>query len=146
MTDAVIFDIDGTIADITHRLHHIKGEKKDWNAFFAACPQDEPIAPIINLVRIFDAVGFKILLVSGRSDKVVGETASWLAQHRVPFMSMYMRKDGDHRNDDILKEEILNGLIKDGYVIRYVVDDRSRVVEMWRRRGLTCLQCNQWDE
>ena len=146
MTDAVIFDIDGTLADITHRLHHIKKEPKDWDAFFAACPDDSPVIPIINLTHIFDAMGFKILLVSGRSNKVVGETANWLMKHKVKFQSLYMREDGDHRPDYVIKEEILDGLIGDGFVIRYVVDDRTSVVEMWRRRGLTCLQCNSWEE
>lgn len=36
----VVFDLDGTLADGDHRLHHITGETKDWRAFFAACGDD----------------------------------------------------------------------------------------------------------
>lgn len=49
MTPCYLFDIDGTIADISHRIHHIKGETKDWRSFFAACDGDLPILHIIEL-------------------------------------------------------------------------------------------------
>lgn len=30
----VIVDIDGTVADLSHRIHFIEGEKKDWDSFY----------------------------------------------------------------------------------------------------------------
>ena len=42
MTKAVIFDIDGTLADCSHRLHHVTGDKRDWNKFFAEMSEDPP--------------------------------------------------------------------------------------------------------
>ncbi len=52
---------------------------------------------------------------------------------------LYMRAEGDKRNDTIVKYEILQELVK-GYYIQYVLDDRSRVCQMWRESGLRCLQ------
>lgn len=34
-TEFVIVDIDGTVADLRHRIHFIQGEKKDWDALVA---------------------------------------------------------------------------------------------------------------
>lgn len=38
-----IFDIDGTIADLSHRLPHIQKEPKDWDAFFGCVADDAPM-------------------------------------------------------------------------------------------------------
>lgn len=32
----IVFDLDGTLADCEHRIHHITKEPKDWRAFFEA--------------------------------------------------------------------------------------------------------------
>ncbi len=60
-------------------------------------------------------------------------------------VNLHMREDGDFRKDSIIKEEILNKYLKDNNLkvddIAFVVDDRKKVVDMWRRRGITCLQC-----
>ena len=39
----IICDIDGTLADLHHRLHHIKNGNKNWDAFFAEVKDDLPI-------------------------------------------------------------------------------------------------------
>ena len=44
----VLVDIDGTIAEVhPDRLDMIKGENKDWDAFYKACHMDEPIKDVI---------------------------------------------------------------------------------------------------
>lgn len=43
----VIFDLDGTIADINHRTHFVRGGNKDWESFFAGCVADVPNAPVV---------------------------------------------------------------------------------------------------
>lgn len=146
MTKAVIFDIDGTLADLTHRLHHIKRQPINWDAFFAACVDDKPIQPIHDLARLVVAQGYKLILVSGRSDQVREQTEAWLAAHGVPHQELHMRKAGDYRQDTIVKSEILDAILAAGHEIAFVVDDRPSVVAMWRSRGLTCLQCRDWQE
>lgn len=147
--DAIIFDIDGTLADITHRLHHIQGEKKDYDAFYAACVDDKPkqdIVSLLNKLTPFDDE-HSLIFCSGRPDSVREETVAWIYKHTGCYpRNLYMRKTGDHRPDYAVKEEILKELQAKGYNILFTVDDRQQVVDMWRRNGITCLQCDQWDE
>lgn len=110
-----LFDIDGTLADITHRLHHIQDQPKNWEAFFAACSRDEPIPHICSLARTLSAYA-PIVLVSGRSDKVRTETDYWIKVSAQLFAAaLYMRKDGDHRPDHEVKGELLDQLMDDGW-------------------------------
>jgi phosphoglycolate phosphatase-like HAD superfamily hydrolase len=138
MTDCYVFDIDGTIADCSHRIHHIGN--KDWRAFFAACGDDTPIAHIIGLARDLASSGKRIIYVSGRSDECSEQTARWLDEHDLPVGRKYMRKAGDHRPDNIVKAELLDQLIADGYRPIMAFDDRNQVVKMWRERGVPCAQ------
>jgi predicted kinase len=146
MTKAVIFDIDGTLADLTHRLHHIQNGSRNWDGFFAECGNDTVIEPIRDLAVLIARQGWKIILVSGRSDKVQEETKDWLGRSGVPYSELHMRPHGDYRQDFIIKSEILDRLNAEGNEIAFVVDDRPSVVAMWRERGLTCLQCRDWEE
>ena len=148
MTDkipAVIVDIDGTIADLTHRLHYVKNGNHDWDKFFAEVNRDKPYLEIIELARCLKYSGKTVLLVSGRPQKTYGATISWLEEHGVPFDGLYMRKDNDFRKDTVVKSEILDELLQK-YDIDFTIDDRPSVVKMWRDRGLTCLQCRDWNE
>lgn len=140
MKSCYIFDIDGTLADGTHRLHWIHPRPaKDWRAYFAACDGDAPIQHIIDLARLV-YYSHRIVLVSGRSDECRDATVEWLKVHGVPYDALYMRKAGDHRNDDVLKAEILEEMIADGWAPIMAFDDRDRVVKMWRERGVPCAQ------
>jgi phosphoglycolate phosphatase-like HAD superfamily hydrolase len=142
MKDTVIFDLDGTLADISHRLHYIEGPDKDWDAFFKACVHDEPINTIIGILQEMAAGEYRIVIMTGRSDAVLDETMEWLNAW-APIgqdFELFMRKEGDHTPDDALKLKWLN----EGYIdkdrIFCVFEDRKRVVDMWRGLGLTCLQ------
>lgn len=146
MTKTAIFDIDGTLADTAHRLHHIKAKPPNWDAFFAECVNDPVIEPVRELAQVLTAQGYKIILVSGRTDKVREQTEAWLADNGVPYQELHMRAEGDYRQDFIVKAEILDAILAEGHEIAFVVDDRPSVVAMWRERGLTCLQCRDWDE
>lgn len=139
-----IFDIDGTIADGTHRLHYIEKTPKDWDAFFDACPADKPIKHMHRLMDDLNNYGTVIVYVSGRSDRVRKQTEEWLFQNDFPPVTglnrLYMRKAGDYKQDDLLKIELLAELRADGYEPTMVFDDRSRVVKAWRAAGIPCAQ------
>lgn len=137
--EIVIFDIDGTLADVSERLHHIKKKPKDWDAFFKGIPQDKAIRSMVRLCNILYASGIKILLCTGRREKDRTETVKWLAQQGVNYHELILRPDGDRRSDVIVKREMLAGI--DRNKILFVVEDRNGVVEMWRSEGLVCLQC-----
>ena len=137
--EIVIFDIDGTLADISKRRHHIEKKPKDWDAFFKGIPQDKAIKSMVRLCNIMYESGVRILLCTGRREQDRTETVKWLAQNGVQYHELILRRDDDRRSDVIVKREMLAGL--DRSKILFVVEDRSGVVEMWRSEGLVCLQC-----
>ncbi|HET9911982.1 MAG TPA: HAD family acid phosphatase [Anaerolineales bacterium] len=137
--EIVIFDIDGTLADVSERIQHLKKKPKDWNAFFSGMPQDKAIQSMVRLCNLLYASGIQIILCSGRSEEHRDETVKWLEQQGVNYHALLLRKDRDHRSDTVVKREMLGNIDKDK--ILFVVEDRSRVVEMWRSEGLVCLQC-----
>lgn len=145
MTPCYVFDIDGTVADLSHRLHHIEKQPKDWDAFFADCHKDVPIGHVRQLLQDLSKSGAKIVYVSGRSDQVRSETAAWLLGHLFPAGELYMRTAGDHRPDNIVKAELLDELLDDGFRPIMAFDDRNQVVVMWRQKGVPCAQVAEGD-
>ena len=140
----VIFDIDGTLANISHRLHHITGEKKDWDGFNQFLHLDELKPDIAALYKMCSDAGYHIMIVTGRSEKYREVTQKWLWDNGIIFEHLYMRPDGDKSPDTEIKQSILNKYIL-GKKVLFSVDDRDRVVEMWRRNGITCLQVQKGD-
>lgn len=148
MKEIIIFDLDGTLALIDHRRHFVEceREKQDWDAFYEACDKDAPNMPVIDILNWLPdrgTFGMKIIILSGRSDKVREKTETWLRWNRVRYDGLRMRPEGDFTSDDVLKkrwaEEI--GVAR----IKMVFDDRDKVVKMWRSLGITCLQVAEGD-
>ena len=141
----VIFDIDGTLADCSHRIHHIKKQPKDWDSFFAELANDKPIDHVVELARMYQAaLPDGIVFVSGRPERTRGDTMKWLREHKIhngySKLRLYMRADGDRRDDDIVKFEILTRMRGQGLFPAMAFDDRDRIVKMWRANGVPCFQ------
>lgn len=139
---AYIFDIDGTIADCSHRLHFIAGEHKDWDAFYTACKNDRAIPDTVMLLKMLSIFNCDILFITGRPEYIREQTRQWLL-NVVDYNTdprIKMRKDGDHRPDYVVKREIYEQEIKDKYDVVGVFEDRDSCVKMWRELGLTCFQ------
>lgn len=143
--DAVICDIDGTLSDPTHRLHLVKDKPYNWPAFFDAMGDDGLHEPIRDLLRMVDPPT-QIILTTGRPETHRAQTEAWLRLYEIPFDVMHMRPAEDYRPDHVVKAQILDGILADGYRVLFVIDDRQSVVDMWRERGLTCLQCRKVDD
>lgn len=142
---AVIFDIDGTLSDPTHRLHYVKDKPYNWPAFFDSMGEDgchDPIRWL--LLRLKDQA--RIIITTGRPETHRAQTEAWLKEHGITFDALYMRAAEDYRQDAVVKSQILDGIVADGYEVVFCVDDRQQVVDMWRERGLTCLQCRPSDD
>lgn len=139
-----LIDIDGTVANGDHRLHHIQKEPKAWDDYFLACGSDTPIAHMHTVVTALSEI-FSIVYVSGRSDMVRQQTIDWLDANGFPCDALYMRKQGDHRNDDVLKIELLAQVRADGFEPIMAFDDRNRVVLAWRNAGIPCAQVAEGD-
>ena len=142
---AIICDIDGTIADIDHRRHHVREKPKNWKKFNDLMHLDGCHYDICHILDIFHNSGETILLTSGRSEDQRKVTEEWLDRYIVPYKKLYMRKSGDYRSDDIVKREILAEIRADGYEPWLAIDDRDRVVKMWRDEGIRCLQVCEGD-
>lgn len=145
MSKIIVCDLDGTLCNIDHRLHYVKQENPDWDSFFDACVDDTPNQWCVSIIEAMYAKGYGIVFVSGRSDKVAVKTRKWLIE-KVGILNiaydyeLFMRPDGDHQPDDKLKEQIYEQHLKDRDTL-FVLDDRKKVVDMWRSKGLTVLQC-----
>lgn len=136
-----VFDFDGTICDISHRIHHVRNGNRNWDSFFADCVGDVPKWDVINLMRELSTDNV-VEIWSGRSDVVRKESEQWLENHSIdPEMLTRMRPAGDYTPDHILKENWLKEEQSDGLGGPHIIfDDRQRVVDMWRANGVTCAQ------
>lgn len=142
----VIVDLDGTLANLDHRLPHIKSSPKNWDAFHKECVNDTPIEATIVLVRLLMKAGYWIHILSGRNDLVMAETLEWLERHDVPYDTLTMREQRDRRDDVEVKKEMVAKLGLTPETTLLVLDDRQRVVDMWRKMGFACHQVNAWAE
>lgn len=145
MQQSIIVDLDGTLCDISHRVHHIESKPKDYDAFYGAMADDKVITGIQSLIHAMRQDDYNILFVTGRPEQYRGLTEQWLLAHVGAPFTLLMRTTGDYRTDDIVKREIYEKHIKPYEDIAFVIEDRSRVVKMWRSLGLLCLQVADGD-
>lgn len=140
-----VIDLDGTLCDISHRRHFVQtapGIKKNWAAFFNGIPNDKVndwCETIINGLRL---AGVKIVFCSGRGEDRREVTQKWLNDNGFGGIELYMRNRQDNRQDFVAKEIILDFEILTRYKPSFMIDDRKQVVDLWRSRGFTCLQCD----
>lgn len=140
LPNCIIVDIDGTLANCDHRRPHITSTPKNWEAFNAAICDDTVHSVVYDLVGILKTHGWKIVLCSGRENVYRKVTEEWLRKWRIPYNALYMRAEKDYREDDVVKSELLDLILLDGHVPWFAMDDRTRVVNMWRARGIPCFQ------
>ena len=128
---AIICDLDGTLALMQDR-NPFDGKR---------CEYDQLNVPVANFIKNYKALGYQILLVSGREDKYRQQTLYFLERYDIPFDKLILRKTKDYRKDAEVKLEIFNDQIKDNYYIEVVLDDRNQVVDLWRKEvHLPCFQ------
>lgn len=163
---AIVCDLDGTLCKIDQRLHFVRkppGEKKDWNGFFNGILQDEVNEWCRDILESFAGKTplASVVYCSGRPDDRRKDTVEWLkanglyainrcmttpvASDNEDLFHLYMRPRNDQRDDSIVKEIILDFEILTRFTPYFMIDDRKRVVDMWRKRGFTCLHCAEGD-
>ena len=130
---AVIVDIDGTIADNSHRSNF------DYNNV----KKDKPIDEIIDLVLGYDKMCYKIIFLTGR--EMVGncrdDTIEWLDavfNNGINY-ELIMRNVADHRSGDIVKEELFWKHIANKYNVVLAIDDMPKIIRMWQSIGVKTL-------
>jgi hydroxymethylpyrimidine pyrophosphatase-like HAD family hydrolase len=145
----VVFDIDGTLANIEHRLDYVRSKPKNWKAFDAGIPNDKKNPPVAEMFRLITRdAGHNVVLASGRNERSRTATEDWLELNGLGnYERLYMRKADDFRSDDIVKREILDEIIADyGRKPDMVFDDRPRVVRMWRDNCIFVFNVYQGEE
>jgi len=143
--NTIVVDLDGTLANIDHRLHLVSGKRKDFDAFYAGVGKDSVNEWCATIMNLFWGMGWKVIIVSARRASATGMTRQWLEENNVKCSGLYLlRPDGDSTPDQELKRAWLReyGAEK----VLFVVDDRTKVVNMWREEGVTCLQCARWED
>ncbi|MEI8057769.1 MAG: HAD family acid phosphatase [Actinomycetes bacterium] len=130
----VVFDIDGVLADVRHRLHHVERKPKDWASFFAAIGADSPLEVGVALARERAIAGHTIVYLTGRSESQREITVAWLSEYGLPEGRLVMRRDDDRRPARLYKPEALRRIGSQGTVIEVIDDDRT-VVEVLRAAG-----------
>lgn len=132
-----VIDLDGVLADVRHRLHHLVGRPKDWDAFFAAAPDDPPLVEGLEVARRLAEV-YEVVYLSGRPERCRRDTEEWLARHGAPAGEVRLRPERDRRPARLFKIEQLRALAADAEVTVHV-DDDPRVVEASRAAGFDVL-------
>ncbi len=150
----IVCDLDGTLCNVDHRLSFVRkpvGEKKDWKSFFDNILGDKVNKWCADILASMSEKGHGIVYCSGRPDDRRRDTVQWLKENELDdpnglgSTKLYMRPRNDSRDDSTVKEIILDFEILTRFTPYFMIDDRKRVVDMWRRRGFTCLSCAEGD-
>lgn len=136
-TQCFIFDIDGTLADHAHR-----GPFDETKVL-----TDEVIEPVTVVLKSLIDSHYPVIFVSGRTETCREDTRNWIRNKifngKHTYILLYMRKEGDRRNDAIVKKEIYDTHILPNYEVLGVFDDRMRVCRMLYDNGIFCFNVNQ---
>ena len=132
---AIVVDVDGTLAHMVDRSPYDP-------SLYHTDVIDEVVRDLANSYYLS---GHKVVICSGRDDTYRDATLKWLKDNHVLCSELLMRKAGDKREDSIVKNELYIEHIKPNYNVLFVLDDRNRVVKMWRENGLKCFQVAEGD-
>ena len=147
MRDAVIFDVDGTLADVSGIRHYVTDDPKHRNftKFHAAASLVPPHQQVADLARSLRSAGFAILVVTSRKEQWRWHTTVWLRKWGIEHDHLVMRPDADERPDVEVKRDILSRL-REHYRIALAVDDNPSVVALWRAEDIPVVRVPGWPE
>lgn len=125
------FDLDGTLA--------LNLSGRSWYDPSRYC--DDTVNETLRLM--IDALmvqGHHVLLFTGRNEDHRSEVESWLDKNYVGYDELIMRKSGDNRDDAIVKSELFDEFVAPRYNFLAQFDDRDRVVDALRAKGIAVYQ------
>jgi hypothetical protein len=129
-----VFDIDGVIADVRHRLRFVERAPKDWDSFFGCMDEDGPLEDGIALARTQAEAGHRLVYLTGRNESYRALTLDWMQRYDVPEGRLVMRPNHDRRPARQFKPQALQRLAERSRIVA-VVDDDAAVIEVLRRDG-----------
>ncbi len=133
---AVIVDVDGVIADASHRQWYLDGARRDWRGFFEACVDDPPIDAVIRLVALFDP-DVVVVLLTARPYYVTDQTETWLRANGVRWDLLVLRARADERTSSVpFKRRIVGELRQAGFDLELAIDDDINNVGMYHEEAV----------
>lgn len=147
---AVGVDLDSTLARTVHRRYlipAIKAGKATWDDYSDLADGDEPIAGVVELVRMLRAAGHPLYAVSGRSERARGRTLEWFKRYAVPIDVLILRPEGDRTDNKIFKVQQIRELQEQGAEFCLFIEDWAPVAEyITKETGIPVLGVNPFDE
>lgn len=143
----IIFDIDGTVADVSRRVKYLQGEKKDWDKFYDGVEDDDVIRPIADLLcAVSNSYHpfFQLVCLTARPERTWTDTVRWLNEKAgfEPY-KIFMRDDDDDRPEVEVKRDLVEFLRREGYPIVLAFANRDEIVRMYRDMGIPCCQVSE---
>ena len=151
MKDAVIFDMDGTLANVSSIRHYLKrwdeskGRSiKDFNAFHAESVNVPAHSHVVNAAQMAHMLGHAVLIVTARRHMWRNHTAWWLAMHDVPSDMLMMRNDNDNRQDYEVKRDML-ATIRNAWHVIHAWDDNPSIIQLWQEENIPVSVVPGWE-
>ena len=140
MRPLAVFDIDGVLADVSHRVHFLEQRVQDWRSFFAEAVHDPALVDGVALA-LEAARECEVVYLTGRPERCRSDTLQWLREQALPEGSLHMRPDRDHRPARRLKPKLLSDVAA-GRIVAIVVDDDLEVCDAYEAAGWTVLRAD----
>jgi hypothetical protein len=148
---AVIFDMDGTLADVSSIRHHLtkydntkRRVIKHFNKFHAESVNVPAHDHVVNAAQMAHMLGHEVLVVTARKHMWRNHTAWWLAMHEVPSDMLMMRGDEDNRKDYEVKKDMLDTL-RNAYDIIHAWDDNPSIIKLWQENNIPTTVVPGWE-
>lgn len=135
---AVVFDMDGVLSDAAGRQHYLERPYRDWEAFFAACGDDQLIDEVARLLEVLDP-GLQIILLTARPIRVQRQTLGWLERYQLRWDLLIMRDFGDYDASRDFKQRTVWELRQFGFDLRLAFEDDRRNYDMFHAEGIPCV-------
>ena len=132
---AIIFDMDGTLCDVSLIRHLVKGDIRDFDRFHTESVNCPPHSHVLDAAKKAHADGHRVIVVTARKDRYKHHTSWWLAINGVPTYALKMRASYDNRPDYEVKRDILREL-RESYEIIHAWDDNPSVIQLWKEEGI----------
>lgn len=151
MKKLAVFDIDGTLANISKRIEanmeHLTmphwHPQFNWDGFFNGYEKDQPIEWTIELLKVFaDHPDYEVFILTARSEAVRPQTEHWLSMNHIPYDKLIMRPSDDHRKDEEIKDTLMQPYKSR---IHFIIDDRIAIGHHLRDKGYPVLLCDHVD-
>lgn len=135
---AVVFDVDGVLADASGRQHYLSGLRRDWDAFFEAAGGDPLIPEVGRLLELLDPA-LRVILLTARPASIRRDTVAWLERCELRYDLLVMRSGGDYLRAVEFKRRETKALVEYGFSLRLALEDDRRNLEMFEEEGVPCL-------